>query len=170
MTKWKSYPPDPRYQVSDSGRVIGPSGKELTSFLHKNYMRFGINNKPTAIHVLMLESFVGPRPKGMEGCHWDDDKMNNTLDNLRWGTKADNVQDSVRNGTHVETRKTHCPLNHPLEEPNLIKMSERHRKCRACHNASNAISRHKRKHGVDITDEHESRAHAQYERLTHGLG
>lgn len=49
------------------------------------------------VHHLVLESFVGPPPAGMIGLHWDDTPANNRLCNLRWGTRADNFADSVRN-------------------------------------------------------------------------
>lgn len=161
---WKPYPPDPRYMVSEHGDVTY-KGRKKTPFLHKNYLRVNVNNQPTSVHILVIEAFIGPRPEGMMTCHWDDDKLNNHYTNLRWGTHGDNQRDSVRNKTHKGTKKTHCPLNHELEDPNVIRMGVGRRKCRACHNASNAISRHKREHGVDISDEKESRAHAYYERI-----
>ena len=33
---------------------------------------------------LVLMAFVGPRPIGMEACHWNDDPSDNRLSNLRW--------------------------------------------------------------------------------------
>lgn len=52
------------------------------------------------VHRLVLDAFVGPKPPGHEGCHGDGNPANNRLDNLRWGTRSDNVQDAVRHGTH----------------------------------------------------------------------
>lgn len=48
--------------------------------------------------VLVLETFVGPRPHGQCCRHLDDDRMNNRLDNLAWGTRRENAEDSRRNG------------------------------------------------------------------------
>lgn len=48
-------------------------------------------------HVLVLTAFVGPRPPGMQGCHYDDDGTNNRLENLRWDTPLGNSQDAIRN-------------------------------------------------------------------------
>lgn len=54
------------------------------------------------VHTLVLNSFVGPAPAGCECCHFDDDPANNRLDNLRWDTRAANMQDFRRNyGYHV---------------------------------------------------------------------
>lgn len=49
------------------------------------------------VHHLVLEAFVGPRPEGMDGLHWDDDNQNNHLGNLRWGTPKENKVDAKRN-------------------------------------------------------------------------
>jgi len=54
----------------------------------------------TAVHVMVLNAFIGPCPAGMEACHWDGNPANNTLDNLRWDTASANVTDSIRHGTH----------------------------------------------------------------------
>lgn len=51
------------------------------------------------IHLLVLETFVGPKPSGMEGCHGDGHVSNNTLKNLRWDTPKANSADKVIHGT-----------------------------------------------------------------------
>lgn len=51
------------------------------------------------VHSLVLTAFVGPKPEGMECCHRDGNPLNNHIDNLRWGTHSDNMQDSIRHGT-----------------------------------------------------------------------
>ncbi|MGD2065648.1 MAG: HNH endonuclease signature motif containing protein [Candidatus Bathyarchaeota archaeon] len=51
------------------------------------------------VHRLVLETFVGPCPKGMECRHLDGNPSNNNLDNLKWGTKSENTYDAVRHGT-----------------------------------------------------------------------
>lgn len=46
------------------------------------------------VHRLVLEAFVGSCPSGMEACHAPDaTRTNCRLDNLRWDTKAANIQD-----------------------------------------------------------------------------
>jgi hypothetical protein len=57
---------------------------------------------------LVLEAFVGPRPPGMECCHFpDNDPSNNRLVNLRWDTHANNMQDKVCSGTQPRG-ESHC--------------------------------------------------------------
>jgi hypothetical protein len=53
------------------------------------------------VHTLVLEAFVGPCPPGLECCHEDGVRTNNTLRNLRWDTRPANRQDSIRHGTFL---------------------------------------------------------------------
>lgn len=98
----------------------------------------------TQMHRIVCETFHGPAPEGKPFVlHWDDDPSNNRADNLRWGDLSDNQQDSVRNGTHVNTKKTHCKDNHPLSGENLRVTSSGRRECVTCgdrlrHNWKNA--------------------------------
>lgn len=52
------------------------------------------------VHALVLLAFVGPRPDGMQACHFPDrDPANNAATNLRWDTRKANYADSVIHGT-----------------------------------------------------------------------
>lgn len=54
-----------------------------------------------AVHRLVLEAFVGPRPKGLVGRHFPDNTpTNNHLSNLQWSTQRANLLDKIQNGTH----------------------------------------------------------------------
>lgn len=53
---------------------------------------------PRGVHIYVLLAFVGERPAEMVACHWDGNKLNNRVDNLRWGTPQDNSDDSIRLG------------------------------------------------------------------------
>ncbi len=55
--------------------------------------------KRLSIHRLILETFIGPCPLGMECRHLDGNPQNNKLNNLKWGTHSENSQDSIRHGT-----------------------------------------------------------------------
>ena len=106
------------------------------------------------VHRLVLESFVGPCPSGMEACHNDGDPANNRLDNLRWDTRSENQNDSVQHGTQRNARKTHCPLGHVLGGANLVE-TRNGRECRACKNGRG----YARLHGIPFTAE---LAHERY--------
>lgn len=104
--------------------------------------RDGISVTPR-VHILVLEAFVGPRPDGMWGLHWDDDPWNNRLDNLRWGTPTDNAQDAIRNGVTRWSGKTHCIHGHEYTPENtrirktMVRGKLRFsRLCRTCHRES----------------------------------
>lgn len=56
------------------------------------------------VHRLVLESFIGPCPEGMECCHSDGDPSNNRLDNLRWDTHSNNQYDCIKHGRHVDNK------------------------------------------------------------------
>jgi hypothetical protein len=83
------------------------------------------------VHRLMLETFVGPCPDGMEACHHDDDRRNNRLANLRWDTRRANQQDKLRNGRNPNAAQTHCKRGHEFTPENTY-LSQGHRKCRTC--------------------------------------
>src|SRR5699024_6464865 len=84
------------------------------------------------VHRLVLEAFVGPCPDGMEACHWDDDKTNNHVSNLRWATQSDNMHDRVRNGRHQLASLPHCKRGHEFNEANTYISTSGYRSCRAC--------------------------------------
>ena len=56
---------------------------------------------------LILSVFIGPCPVGMECCHNDGNPGNCRLDNLRWDTHFENMQDTIRHGT--VSRGERCP-------------------------------------------------------------
>ena len=51
-----------------------------------------------SVHILVAEAFIGPCPIGCEVLHWDGIPHNCCLDNLRYGTRADNLKDMVFQG------------------------------------------------------------------------
>lgn len=66
------------------------------------------------IHVLILETFVGPCPPGMEARHFPDrNPANNRLINLQWGTRHENAQDRIRHGTQVQGERQHLAKLNP---------------------------------------------------------
>lgn len=75
----------------------------------------GDRGKRVLIHSLVLKTFVGPRPLGMEVRHFpDQNKGNNNVENLRWGTPKQNQADRVTHGT----ANSQIPRNLPMGENN----------------------------------------------------
>jgi len=80
-------------KVNHRGKVLKPAEKNGYKYVGLNKGR----RKYYYIHKLVLNTFVGPRPPGMECCHYDGIKSNNNLENLRWDTRFSNyVTDQIR--------------------------------------------------------------------------
>lgn len=52
------------------------------------------------VHRLVLETFVGPCPVGMESCHNSANVTDNRVENLRWDTSASNKADRTGLNEH----------------------------------------------------------------------
>ena len=93
------------YEVSDAGNVrrTRPIRALKPSVDSKGYLRvnLSVGGKVTCKYVahLVAENFIGERPHKNEVRHLDGNPMNNTLSNLTYGTKSDNMQDALRHGT-----------------------------------------------------------------------
>jgi hypothetical protein len=103
------------YEVSDLGRVRSlarnvpvrfSDGRSTLRAVPARVLRGGLDSAgymsvclgrrtTTRIHWLVLAAFVGPAPAGAHRLHKDGDKTNNALDNLRYGSRADNMRDMV---------------------------------------------------------------------------
>jgi HNH endonuclease/NUMOD4 motif len=96
---------EPRTVTLKTGRTMpvkarilrcGPTGKG-------GYPRFnaGVNGKSKVlfVHQCVMLAFVGPPPSGHEVIHYDGDPVNNRLDNLLYGTRAQTIDNAKRRGT-----------------------------------------------------------------------
>lgn len=79
-------------------KQIKPTPMKGHGYLRVYLGNNGKRQRTVFVHVLVLEAFVGPCPKGKETCHWDDDPSNNRLGNIRWGTRLENAADRIRRG------------------------------------------------------------------------
>jgi hypothetical protein len=178
IEQWRPIPGfEGSYEVSDLGRVRSVDRFVATRrgtrsapgrILRPHPDRYGRpwvslciggERKIGRIHRLVLEAFVGPCPPGMFALHADDDRTNNRLANLRWGTRVDNQRDAVANGRHACTNKTHCPRGHAYSGPNLqVKIlrsrnrpePRRQRTCRACTRAISTARKARVTRGVAL--------------------
>lgn len=101
-SKWKRVPcgrgKGTRTILSDDWVPLKPAHNHYTGYRHVHIRNVKGRFITKSVHRLVLESFVGPRPRGLECCHTDCDSLNNQLANLRWGTRKDNRADSIRMG------------------------------------------------------------------------
>lgn len=105
------------YEVSDLGRVrsldrvvTGKDGRDerhngkilRSQKLYNGYLEVHVSKngkrKHRTIHSLVAEAFLGPRPRGRDVMHVDGDRANNALENLRYGTRSENLRSTYAYG------------------------------------------------------------------------
>lgn len=97
------------YRVSDYGRVRSyicwrGTNERILKLAEDSHGYWGVclykqkKGKFTYIHQLVLLTFVGIRPDRMECRHLNDNKKDNRLVNLVYGTRSENLLDRTRNG------------------------------------------------------------------------
>lgn len=105
-------------RILSTGAIMTPRGGR------HGYLRVGLryNGKymTCRVHSLVLETFVGPRPEGYVARHLDGNKLNNSLENLVWGTSEENNGlDKKRHGTaSIGSKHGRSKLN----EANIIEI------------------------------------------------
>jgi hypothetical protein len=119
---WKPIPEFPGYEVSNLGRVgcwrprnhrakppterriLKPRPNGKSNYLMVSPRREG-QTFQALVHRLVLRVFVGPCPEGMESLHGSNGRHDNSLENLRYGTKSENQRDRLRDGTDMRGTK-----------------------------------------------------------------
>ena len=103
VEEWRPAAGFPSYLVSNWGRVASIVNTPIIMKPGRDgrgYATVVLSGRPKArtvrVHRLVLSAFVGPCPEGMEACHWDGNRMNNHIDNLRWDTHKANCGDRRR--------------------------------------------------------------------------
>lgn len=57
------------------------------------------------VHQLVAAAFIGKRPKGHQVAHWNGNKKDNRVLNIRYATPKQNAADRKRHGTHLTGEK-----------------------------------------------------------------
>lgn len=119
MENWRDVPGhEGGYQVSDAGRVrslprrvrVVAHGTEATRASPGRVLRPGTTRSghvsvaigkgnSRLVHQLVLEAFVGPRPEGCEVLHLNHRPADNRLENLRYGSRSENLKMDYASGT-----------------------------------------------------------------------
>lgn len=81
------------------GRLLRPTRRKGKAYLYVGLRRDGGTFYRT-VHSLVLTTFKGPCPPGLEARHLNGKGDNNHVENLVWGTQEENCADKVRHGTH----------------------------------------------------------------------
>ena len=95
------------YKISTKGRIKS-FYKNKETILKQNIVGYGYlrvhlcknkQAKDLYIHRLVAETFI-PNPENLpEVDHWDGNKLNNCVENLRWVTSSENKQAAIKNGS-----------------------------------------------------------------------
>lgn len=59
------------------------------------------------VHRVVAAAFLGPCPPGKEVAHWDGNRANPRLENLRYVTRSENHLDKNRHGTGIQGARNH---------------------------------------------------------------
>ena|ERR1700722_16286860 len=111
---WKSMDwLNPDYDISDSGKVrrrmrhlknIGRFSFPKHKITKHGYCHIRISHgkhqsgKHYLVHMLVMRTFVGPKPEGLQINHIDGNKMNNCVSNLEYVTARENIAHAIRTG------------------------------------------------------------------------
>lgn len=109
--RWLPVLDEPGYWVSDHGRICGPSrwgtARVLDETLQNGYYKVTFSHngrkKDRRVNRVVAQAFIpnpGDKPLVM---HMDNDPENNHIDNLQWGTYAENNQYCWDCGRHPVT-------------------------------------------------------------------
>lgn len=163
MTEWRAIAGwEELYEVSDDGRVRSldrmvhrrhtkpyfQRGREMSPRYHEfGYPMVdlkGNGRKETrTVHKLVLETFGGPAPEpDLQVRHKNGIPTDCRRANLEWGTPKQNTHDMRAHGTVYQLKKTHCPGDHKLEAPNLVRCLLPKRLCRTCMSVNHIRSRY----------------------------
>lgn len=113
---FRQIPGFPRYAIDENGMVLSICGhrgganriwadairvKQLpdTDGYYRVSLSHNGREQTVNVHRLVLTTFVGPCPDGMQCRHLDGNQTNNHVANLAWGTKSQNELDKNRHGT-----------------------------------------------------------------------
>lgn len=123
----------PNYHVTETGLIFNiKTGSCLKPVKHVDgYLLVSLydNNKQTScrIHRLVAEAYL-PNPNNLPiVMHLDDDRTNNNISNLRWGTQQENLAD--RDSKNRQAKGKRCYLYGKTgEKNNNAKLSDLQRK------------------------------------------
>jgi hypothetical protein len=150
MTEWRTVPGYRHYKVSNTGRVISfakfSDGIELKfAYDKRGYPHVKLyqdhHGTSTSVHRVVASAFLG-EPTGPVVRHLDDDKNNNYVSNLAYGTYKQNSIEAVENGKNFCANKTHCLHGHEFTAENTRIVSDKgHRRARHCKTCTNERAR-----------------------------
>jgi hypothetical protein len=95
----------PGWEISDRGRIRGANSHRIVCPDNDRYPRAYLNGRQRRVHVLMAETWLGPRPFGQQILHADDRAANTHSANISYGTAQQNADDRSRNHQERENER-----------------------------------------------------------------
>jgi ribosomal protein L33 len=89
---------EPGLLICSDGRVFKEARYSERGTTHIKYKYVSYKGKRADVHRLVAKSFIPNENKHPFVLHADDNQENNNVENLRWGTAKQNMDDARRNG------------------------------------------------------------------------
>ena len=110
MEQWKKIN---KYEISSEGRVRLKGKLKHFHISHNGYYKVSFNGKPKFVHRLVAEAFleIPEELRHLEGTpylqvnHKDENKLNNSVDNLEWCDAKYNCNYGTRNERKAKSRQ-----------------------------------------------------------------
>ena len=122
------------YLVSTKGEIRSLKGNKVNilkpmesrdGYLHVFLYDGSGNSDRVRIHRAVLRTFVGEPAVNQETRHLDGNPANNSLSNLKWGTRKENAADRRRHGRIPQTHESPLAKLSPDDIPRIRKLQAR---------------------------------------------
>ena len=99
MNELTPIPEFPGYRITRDGRIWSlKSGRWLLGRSQDGYARMKLRRAGRDVmkmaHVLVAETFIGPKPDGLQVRHLNGNPADNRVENLAWGTSSENESEA----------------------------------------------------------------------------
>lgn len=101
---------------SSVGKILKPKCSNGTRGYHMVNLSVGGVQYARSVHKLVARTFMGMPPEGKEINHIDGDKANNSLSNLEYVTKCENMRHALRLGLRNLPKGSDCYIAKLTEE------------------------------------------------------
>lgn len=110
---WRPVPGYPGYEASSLGHIRSFKRSKHPRLLRpakksRGYLFVGLRKDGhtdiKSVHAIITLAFIGKCPDGLEVCHTDSNPANNAINNLRYDTHLNNMQDAVAAGRMMQSR------------------------------------------------------------------
>lgn len=148
--EWRDVPGyEGLYQASTDGRIrsldrdiVRPDGVVIRTVRGRELKRYPVGSylnvhlsvdgkrHQVTVHKLVLLTFKGPLPDGQERLHGIGGPWDNSIGNLRYGTRAENVKDRVKHRAAKRKVGQTCSKGHDISE--AVSWGTGNRMCQDC--------------------------------------